>query len=269
MDYIQQAIEKARAERGEQKKSEKRVERGKRPTSRASAVEKELPEISYTETRRVELSNETLKNNRVIAGFQHDRRAEVYRQLRTQVLQKMRANDWKTLAITSPRESAGKTVTAVNLAIALSMEVNQTVLLVDLDLGNPSVHKVMGFDVDGGVIDHLNNDKGISQLLINPGLERLVILPSQEDDRYRSEVLSTPKMKSMIKDITSRYESRIIIFDLPSLLVNDDALLFTPYVDCTLLVVEDGITTEDDLEQCVQMLDGSNLLGTVLNKAEE
>ena len=268
MDYIQQAIDKARAERGE-KKSESRGDRGHRSLPRKAAVEKELPEISYTETRRVDLSNDVLKNNRVIAGFQHDRRAEVYRQLRTQVLQKMRANDWKTLAVTSPAESAGKTITAVNLAIALSMEVNQTVLLVDLDLASPSVHKVMGFDIDGGIIDHLNGEKEISQLLINPGLERLVVLPSQEDERYRSEVLSTPKMKSLLKDITSRYESRLIVFDLPSLLVNDDAQLFAPYVDSTLLVIEDGVTTREEIEQCLLILEGSNLLGTVLNKAEE
>lgn len=272
MDYIQQAIDKARQARGEKlEKPERseRLEKGKRRSKKPVAEEKSVPNISYTTTRKVQLSDETLKKNRIIAGFRHDKRAEVYRQLRTQVLQKLRANNWKTLAVTSPRESAGKTVTAVNLAIALSMEVNQTVLLVDLDLGNPSVHKVLGFDIDGGIIDHLNGEKEVAQLLVNPGMERLVLLPSQPDERYRSEMLSTPNMKSLLKDISTRYDSRIIVFDIPSLLVNDDALLFTPYVDATLLVVEDGVTAGDEVEQCMQMLEGANVLGTVLNKAEK
>lgn len=278
MDYIQQAIDKARQargeklekpERGERGERVERAENGRRLSKKPVADQKSVPNISYTTTRKVQLSDEILRKNRIIAGFRHDKRAEVYRQLRTQVLQKLRANNWKTLAVTSPRESAGKTVTAVNLAIALSMEVNQTVLLVDLDLGNPSVHKVLGFDIDGGIIDHLNGDKEVAQLLVNPGMERLVLLPSQPDERYRSEMLSTPDMKSLLKDISTRYDSRIIVFDIPSLLVNDDALLFTPYVDASLLVVEDGVTTGEEVEQCLQMLEGTNVLGTILNKAEE
>ena len=267
MDYIQQAIDKAREERqgnigGE--RSEKRSE----GDSGAKVAREGVPEINYTKTKQLELSDETLKKNRIIAGCKHDQRAEIYRQLRTQVLQKLRANSWKTLAVTSPHNSAGKTITAVNLAIALSKEVNQTVLLVDLDLRNPSVHKAIGVEVDNGVIDHLKGDKQVPDLLLNPGLERLVILPGKSDPDYSSEVLSSPKMQALLKDLTSRYESRIIIFDIPSLLVNDDALIFTPYVDAALLVIEDGVTTQDELEQSLSILEETNLLGSILNKAE-
>lgn len=269
MDYIQQAIDKAREERA-QEKGDASGQKGRgQPPAHAAIAEEGVPVINYTTTRQVKLSDSHLKNHRIIAGFQNDKRAEVYRQLRTQVLQKLRANNWKTLAITSPKESAGKTVTALNLAIALSKEVNQTVLLVDLDLASPSVHKLLGFEVDGGIIDHLSGEKSVPELLVNPGLERLVILPSKQDNRYSSEVLSTPKMQSLLKDLTTRYDSRIIIFDIPSLLVNDDALIFTPYVDAALLVVEDGVTTGEDVEQCMQMLEGINILGTILNKADQ
>ena len=270
MDYIQQAIDKAREERQHNASKGGPIRQTTTSSSpRVALADEGVPEINYTTTRQVTLSEEVLRDNRIIAGFQHDKRAEVYRQLRTQVLQKLRANNWKTLAITSPSEFAGKTVTAVNLAIALSKEVNQTVLLVDLDLGSPSVHKVMGFEPNGGLIDNLQGEKAIPELLVNPGLERLVVLPSQPDSRYRSEILSTPKMQELLEDLTSRYESRIIIFDIPSLLVNDDALIFTPYVDAALVVVEDGVSTVAEVERCLQMLEGTNILGTVLNKADE
>lgn len=271
MDYIQQAIDKAREERqgniggsddsASTSKSSDSVEISKSETDGVAS-------INYTRTRQVQLDDDVLRNNRIIAGFKYDQRAEVYRQLRTQVLQKLRANSWATLAVTSPNESAGKTVTAVNLAIALSKEVNQTVLLVDLDLQNPSVHKVLGVDVQGGVIDHLNGDKDVAELMLNPSLDRLVILPGRSDPEYSSEILSAPKMQALLKDLTGRYESRIIIFDIPSLLVNDDALLFIPFIDSVLLVLENGVTTEEEVEQCMQMLEGTSLLGTVLNKAE-
>lgn len=273
MDYIQQAIDKARDERQgnigqnpEERKntaaSENNEAKQKAPASKTGVP----GEINYTKTRQVDLSNAALLDNRVVAGFNFDQRAEPYRQLRTQVIQKLRSNNWKTLAITSPNENAGKTLTAINLAISLSKEVNQTVMLVDLDLRNPDVLTTLGLHVDQGLVDHLKGHASVADILVNPGLERLVILPGKADPDYSSEILSSPEMKTLLGDLTSRYESRIIIFDLPALLVNDDALAFTPYVDAALLVVEDGVTTAEQIERSLQMLDGTNLLGTVMNK---
>ena len=268
MDYIQKAIEKARVERQGNIGGEKSSGESRSIATENTTKSEAIPAINYTKTRQLELSSDVLRNNHIIAGCKHDKRAEVYRQLRTQVLQKLRANNWKTLAVTSPNDSAGKTMTALNLAIALSKEVNQTILLVDLDLRNPGIHKTLGVDVEAGVVDHLMGEKDIPSLLINPGLERLVILPGRPSPEYSSEILSAPKMQALLKDLTSRYESRIIIFDIPSLLINDDALIFIPYVDAALLVIEEGATTQDEVEEGLQILEGTNILGSVLNKAQ-
>lgn len=273
MDYIQQAIDKAREERQSKignADADGEASQASEP-SRLTAPrdEKGVPQgINYTQTQTQELSSKILKDNRIVASLKGDQRTEHYRQLRTQVIQKMRANSWKSLAITSPNENAGKSTTAVNLAISLSKEVNQTVLLVDLNLRNPSVAQLMGIPVENGLIDHLINDVPVSELLINPGLERLVILPGREDSAYSSEMLSGPAMKSLVEDLTSRYESRIIIFDLPALLVNDDALAFIPAVDSALMVVENGKTTEEEIKRSLELLEGTSLLGTLLNKLD-
>jgi protein-tyrosine kinase len=276
MDYIQKAIDKARKERqgkigstDENDSVQQNV-----PSSVAAAKpaisgeQSTRAEIHYTKTRQVTLDDEALRSKRVIAGFNFDHRAEPYRQLRTQVIQKLRSNNWKTLAVTSPNDGAGKTLTSVNLAISLSKEVNQTVMLVDLDLRTPSVLNTLSVDVEKGLVDHLNGEVSVSEILVNPGLERLVILPGKADPNYSSEILSSPQMKTLLHDLTSRYDDRIIIFDLPALLSNDDALTFTPYVDAALLVVEEGKTTPEEMERSLQMLEGTHLLGTLLNKAE-
>ena len=269
MDYIQQAIEKARDERqgniGQKAESsgQKRSEVGEQSGQGG------VPEtINYTTTRKETVSRKVLKANRIVAGFESDPTTDAYRQLRTQTLQKLRANGWKTLGITSPGENAGKTVTALNLAISLSKEVNQTVLLVDMDLRSPGIMDALGLSTEYGIVDHLNDDISISDIMVTPGFERLVILPSKQDDRYSSELLSAPKMKTLLNDLTSRYDSRLIIFDMPSLLVNDDALVFTPFVDAMLLVVEDGASSEHDIHRSMELLDGTELLGTVLNKMQ-
>ena len=273
MDYIQQAIDKAREERqGNIGQSQEgrgaEVVQGVTDTVVIHKAMGVPAAINYTATRQVNLSDDVLRANRIVAGFDFDERADVYRQLRTQVLQKLRINNWKTLAITSPGEGAGKTVTALNLAISLSKEVNQTVLLVDLDLRTPGVLNTLGVKTELGLVDHIKGDVSVAELLVHPGFERLVILPGKADSSYSSELLSSPQMTSLLNDLTSRYESRIIIFDLPALLVNDDALMFTPVVDASLLVIEDGVTTPLEIERCLELLEGTNLLGTVLNKAD-
>jgi protein-tyrosine kinase len=270
MDYIQLAIDKAREER-QGNIGQEREERSTdaQPSDVASAPQKKGAPgtINYTQTQQVKLNDDVLRNNRVVAGFSYDQRAEPYRQLRTQVLQKLRANNWKTLAITSPNENAGKTLTAVNLAISLSKEVNQTVLLVDLDLRNPGVLNTLAINVENGIVDHLKGEASLGDIMVNPGMERLVILPGKANPSYSSEILSSPEMTTLLEDLTNRYDSRILIFDLPALLVNDDALTFTPYVDAALLVVEEGKTTPEEVARALQLLEGTSLLGTILNKA--
>jgi capsular exopolysaccharide synthesis family protein len=265
MDYIQQAIDKARQQRGNNEAAPASMDERRVKAQSAAGMPEE---INYTRTKTFKVDEDVLRNNRIIAGFNFDKKAEHYRQLRTQVLQKLRANNWKTLAVTSPGEGNGKSTTALNLAISLSKEVNQTVLLVDLDLRTPSLVELLEIDVEYGLVDHMTNNVAISDIMLNPGFERLVMLPGKANPNYSSELLSSPQMKELLEDITSRYESRLIIFDLPPLLVNDDALAFTPFSDAALLVVEDGVSSPKDIERCLQMLEGTNLIGSILNKAE-
>lgn len=285
MEPLQEAIERARQEReGEigRTKTPGTPAPGERPgglgerkppaarrTPSTRPTDKVLPppsEVNYSATRSVVPSKALLSQNRVIASESEDPRVEAYRQLRSQVLAEMKRNDWRSLAVTSAHEGAGKTLTAVNLAITISQEENQTVLLVDLDLRKPSVHTTLGIEVEKGIVDHLMRGEPIENVLLNPGYPRLVVMPGLPQGHYSSEVLSSPQMKNFIRDISGRYEDRIIIFDLPPLLRNDDAMVFVPSANACLYVVEDGVTRPDDIERSMQLLQHSQLIGTVLNK---
>jgi Mrp family chromosome partitioning ATPase len=80
-------------------------------------------------------------------------------------------------------------------------------------------------------------------------------------------MLNSPKMSRLVDELKTRYASRIVIFDLPPVLNAADAMAFAPYVDATLLVVEEGKTLRQDVERAVELLSGTNVMGTVLNKA--
>jgi len=225
--------------------------------------------VSYTRTKVVSINEDIFKKNRIISQASSNKVIDAYRMLRTKILHKMRKNNWNSLAVTSASEGEGKTLTAINLAISLAMEVNQTVLLVDFDLRNPSIHKYFDYHPENGLNEYLFESVPLNEILFNPGIERLVILPGSKSMLNSSEMLSSPNMLNMVEEIKNRYPSRYIVFDLPPLLSTDDALAFSPYTDATLLVVEDGRTCTEDLLRASEMLKNFNLIGTVLNKSNE
>src|SRR4051812_36047277 len=83
-------------------------------------------EIVYTRTRTVDVSRTLLAENRIVTGFNQGFFTDAYKILSTQVSQKLRGNGWNTLGVTSPGRREGKTITAINLAISLAAEFNQT-----------------------------------------------------------------------------------------------------------------------------------------------
>jgi protein-tyrosine kinase len=225
--------------------------------------------IIYTETRVVPVCQSVLRKNRVIANGNSGAATAAHKVLRTQILQRMMANGWNTLAITSPGPAQGKTLTAVNLALSLAKENQYTVLLVDLDLRNPSVHRYFNYLPEHGLDDHLLFNTPIGQVLINPGIERFVMLPVRESIGHSSELLGSERMLRLVRELKRRYKSRFVIFDLPTLLQTDDVLAFLPLVEAALLVIEPGKTSRQALIRAAGLLEGTHLLGTVLNKVRE
>lgn len=247
MDYLQKALEKSSL------------------IGLRQQIEKE---IVYTHSKQHSLNMETLLKRRVIAMQKHTQEYNIFKMLRTKILKQLRANGWNSFGVSSATRGAGTSLVSVNLAISMAMELNQTVLLVDMDLKSPKIAWYFDIDVTSGLQDYINSDKPLSDILINPGINRLVILPGRGYVMDSSEMLSAPKMRRLIEEIKSRYQSRIIIFDLPPILGSDDVLVSMDYYDTMLLVVEEGGDKPEEVKKALQLLAEKELLGTVLNKAE-
>jgi exopolysaccharide/PEP-CTERM locus tyrosine autokinase len=260
MERIKAALERARQER-------QSAPNALSDTAPGAARGEVAEQMTYTQTRSIKVSERIMAERRVISSLPSKDLTDAYKILRTQVLQRLLENNWNALAVTSPGEQEGKTLTAINLAISLAMEVNYTVLLVDADLRHPSIHEYFGFKPEYGLSDYLTDNIPIQDMLVHPeGIGRCVILPGGKPLPNSSELLNSPKMSHLVDELKTRYPSRIVVFDLPPLLTTSDALAFSPYVDAALLVIEDGRTTAQELERAAELLKGTNLLGTTLNK---
>jgi Mrp family chromosome partitioning ATPase len=190
--------------------------------------------------------------------------------LRTQVLQRMDENAWRSLAMLSPSADDGKTTTAINLAVSLANDHHHTVLLIDSDLRRPTIGAALGIKPEFGVDDVLRGDARVDQCLYHPdGFDRLVVLPARGALAHSSETLAGPRGRALVAELRSRYPERILLFDLPPILGADDALAFLPLVECGLMVVAERATRRADLVRSMELLRKTPIIGTVVNRATD
>jgi non-specific protein-tyrosine kinase len=235
------------------------------------------PELSikYSATKVKKIDDRILQKGKVLASFHDIEKADEIKTLRTQILSKLKELGGNSVLITSANPAEGKTFTAINLGVSIAQELSRTVLLVDCDLKkHPDYHKsfdkdFFGSQMDEGLSNYLLGQGELQDVLINPGIERLVLLPAGRPVSNSSEMLGSPKMEMLVNDIKCRYPiDRVLIFDSSSLLTSADPLVLTRFVDGILLIVEEEKTTTEDLKKVMELLKDKPIIGTVMNKVK-
>jgi len=220
----------------------------------------------YCESCSIRLDFDLLAQNRCVSMLPNSPEAEYYKILQTNLQQRANGKNWNTIMVTSVMPNEGKTLTSINLAGAFAKEFNQTVLLVDCDLRRQNVHKYLGYSFDKGIVDYLMNGCALKDLIVWPNVEKLTVISGGRTISNSTELLGSPKMKSLIKEIKHRYEDRYIIFDVPPILSGADAIAFSPLVDCIVVVVEEGRTSMKDIKSAMDMIPAEKIMGYVLNR---
>ena len=269
MERIKEAVQRARQERSGNGAGFGRTATASLGSVRDAATQDVPSRIVYSKTRVVELSPPQLRDKRIVSGFEQSTFTEAFRILATQVSHTLRKNAWSTLAITSPNEREGKTLVAINLAISLAQEYHHSCILVEADMRQPSACEYFGLPSATGLSDYLASEMPLEQLLFHPDVGNLVVLPGGTATTHSSELLGSRKMAKLVRELKTRYESRIAVFDLPPLLAAADVLAFAPNVDAVLLVVEEAATPAEDVRRAADMLGATPIIGTVLNKSFE
>jgi len=277
MSKLKKALEKAKESREHDQQHINDKRSYPRAKDSVNSSQRECrPEINirYSETKIKKIDDRVLKKGKVISLFHDLEKVDQIKTLRTQILNKLKEIGGNSFLITSANPYEGKTFTAINLGVSIAQELNRTVLLVDCDLKNhTNHHKNFGKDFFGtqmneGLSNYLLEQAELQDLLINPGIERLVLLPAGRALPNSSEMLGSPRMETLVNDIKCRYpEDRILIFDSPSLLTSADPLVLARFVDGILLVVEEEKTTTEDLKTVMELLKDKPLIGTVMNKS--
>jgi len=170
--------------------------------------------------------------------------------------------------VTSTMPGEGKTLTTINLSIALSQDPNTRVCVVDFDLQRPQIATQLGIKCDRGLGDYLVGEAEAEQVIYDCGLPRLLVVPNKRTFDHSSEMLASARAHALLRLIDAQMPNHIVVFDMPPL-TSDDMLTFAPRVDGVLLVIAEGRTERGSLEKTKQLLAEMNVLGVVLNRSAE
>lgn len=221
----------------------------------------------YKSSRSIELNMPAVLNKRCIAIDNDISELETYRILRSQILRRTEDGDCGTaLMVTSAVPREGKTLTAINLAMTLAKEFSQTAILVDCDFRQQQVHQTLSYESDKGLADYLLNGTPFSEIVVWPGIEKLTIISGGQPIGTSSELLGSPGMRKLIKEMKNRYPERFIIFDSPPVLSCSDALALAQLVDSIVVVVRADKTSRKDIVKALEMLPQEKIVGLVLNQ---
>ncbi len=193
--------------------------------------------------------------------------AEQYRALYYRLERLREIKPMKLISLTSAMPGEGKTVTAVNLALAAARaNSDRRILLIDADLRRCQVGSVLGIRGRAGLAELLAGECEVREVVRRFHATRLAVIPAGATPEEPTQVLAGPRMKQFLRAVRDNFDE--VYIDLPPTLPFADAGILAHQTDGVLMVVRASVTPTRAINQAVELLGGAPLLGCVLNGAE-
>jgi capsular exopolysaccharide synthesis family protein len=213
--------------------------------------------------RHVEVDPERMDRN--LSAFQlSDSGATEYCKLALGIIAAAEVRQFKRVLITSAQRGEGRTSVALNLACALSAA-RKRVLVVDTDLHNPSVLRLLGIHTEAGLAEVLARGLSVGEAIVRVTPCNLDVLPTRSTVSNPVQLLSSTGFRDLLDTLDLNYD--FILFDSSPLLTTDDAKIVSRLTAATLLVIRAGKTSSAQMARAILPLRQEDLVGVVLNRA--
>ncbi len=173
------------------------------------------------------------------------------------------------IMVTSSLSEEGKSFTAMNLALSIAMEKNRRVLLIDADINKPSHHKTFGLEMEYGLTDLLSGKvNDMSRVLLKTNIPSLSLMFAGTLTSHATELLASEAMEQFVKEISTRYPDRVVIFDSPPLLLTTESSVLAQHMGQVIMVIEAEKTLRHQVKKSLSLLHNEIVL-LMLNKMRE
>ena len=231
------------------------------------------PAMPLATLKTVEVSQVACEQNRVLLSESQLREFPAadaaYRLLRSRLQNRLNRNNWFSLAVASPSQSDGKTLTTLNVAISIAREKQRPVFLLDLDMRNPSVCRFLGIHDIRPLPDYFRGDAKAEEVLAQTSVPNLIVAGALTATGSPSELLAGPQFGDLLAQIRNNWPNALVLVDMPPVSLTDEALLIGPRVDAILLVVSEGMTERKLVVQALATLSEFTLAGVVVNRSSD
>ena len=189
---------------------------------------------------------------------------QAFREIRTRIVQRTQGRSAVVL-VTSAAPKSGNSFVTLNLAVAFAFDAGRTALLMDADLKNATLQRLLPDPDMPGLTDYVENAQLDVASVIHPvGIQRLRLIPA---GRCRGivEHFTSERLRRLLGEIRNRYSDRFVFIDAPPMASSADTRILAELSDFVLVVVPYGKASSDQIENCVKSIDPAKFLGMVLN----
>ena len=202
-----------------------------------------------------------------VAQYPFSIAAEAFRSLRTSLEFESAASPFKSVLITSPGISEGKSTVATNLAFIMA-QAGKKVALVGADLREPVMQELLDLPESKGLADLFIDSVKLDDVLITykpDGNETILVLPSGTPPPNPAELLISNRMDKLLDELKERVD--IVIVDSSPFIVADASILAAK-VDAVLVVVRPEFTRKDAIVSMQEQVSriGARIIGVVMNQ---
>ena len=262
MSRIYRALEKAEEEKKQKVKEDPSI----KVFEEKAVLKKETPVLKFPEEKVETLVLPSKEETPVLIVPPHSFAEEEFRKLKTQIFHRL-PNPPHSILITSTAPEEGKTVVSVNLAMAISREIQRKAILIDADLRKPGIHLEKSQN-SKGLSNYLSDGTPLSEILTNSDLENLRIIMAGPSTNKPSELIGSKRMEELLKALGKSMENTYILIDSSPIISTTEPTLLSKMVDGIILVVRADRTPRASIQRAVKSIDRQKIIGIVFNQID-
>jgi len=209
-----------------------------------------------------------LDSSKIIHSAMADRDVlDAFRGLRAKLFN-MNQGEGFVVMVSPVVPDSGSSFVASNLAAAIALDDTKTALLVDCNIRNPGLHKLLGVNCEVGLTDYIENAEyiAIDQLICATGIPRLRLVSAGQQHESVSDYFTSVHMEVFLDEVRSRYRERFILIDAPSVTESPDARILADLSDTVILCVGYAKSTRRQIAEAAAEIGRDKLAGVVFSE---
>ncbi|MGF7172187.1 Mrp family chromosome partitioning ATPase [Sphingobium xanthum] len=235
------------------------------PTKAVTAAPFQIPNQSELTLFAPDL--QLLESNHVVGFNSRHLSSRPFSLLRSQLVKRMKARGHQLVGVTSPAPGAGKSFLTANLAATLSRLPNHFIHVFDLDVRRASLAANFGLMGEVGLERFLSGETDdLKRIGRHVEGTNLALYPCYSSDYETMPLLASDRFAAFIASLRTLPSDHLILFDMPPVFANDDAMVVASQIDAYLMVIEQGRNSQKQVMDAIRLLDPSECIGSVLNR---